>query len=63
MVLIPMSQRGATTSLECRCTQYTYNSNGTYGYQSRLLINANGECEMMEDRSGGDRRRYRYTPV
>lgn len=43
-----MSQRDSTKSLECRCTRCQYNNNGTCGYQGRLLINANGECEMME---------------
>ena len=53
-----MSQRESAKSLECRCTRCKFNSNGTCGYQGRLLINANGECEMMEEGFGGDRGPY-----
>ncbi|PSP92657.1 hypothetical protein BRC91_12500 [Halobacteriales archaeon QS_4_62_28] len=48
-----MAQRDLAKSLECRCTRCKYNSNGTCGYQGRLLINSNGECEMMETGFGG----------
>jgi hypothetical protein len=48
-----MSQRDSKKALECRCTRCKYNSNGRCGYQGRLLINANGECEMMEEGFGG----------
>lgn len=39
--------------LECRCTRCKYNNSGNCGYQGRLLINQNGECEMMEESFGG----------
>ena len=42
-------------SLECRCVRCKYNNNGTCGYQGRVLINQNGECEVMEEGFGGDR--------
>ena len=57
-----MAQKDTTKSLECRCTRCKYNSNGTCGYQGRLLINANGECDMMEQGFGGDRDPYGHTP-
>ncbi|WP_435158385.1 hypothetical protein [Haladaptatus sp. DFWS20] len=53
-----MAQRDSAKSLECRCTRCKYNSNGTCGYQGRLLINANGECDMMETGFGGDKGPY-----
>jgi|GEM_PF-1333881 len=43
-----MSFTGSGKDLECRCTRCKYNNNGTCGYQGRLRINQNGECEMME---------------
>jgi len=48
-----MAQRNSAKSLECRCTRCKYNNNGTCGYQGRVLINANGECEVMEEGFGG----------
>ncbi|MFW6017288.1 MAG: hypothetical protein ACOCPX_00550 [Halapricum sp.] len=48
-----MSFPGSGTDLECRCTRCKYNNSGTCGYQGRLLINQNGECEMMETGFGG----------
>lgn len=45
-------------NLECRCTRCKYNNNGTCGYQGRVLINQNGECEVMEEGFGGDRGPY-----
>lgn len=53
-----MASSDTTKSLECRCTRCRYNSNGTCGYQGRLLIDANGECEMMETGFGRDRGPY-----
>ena len=43
-----MAQRNTTKSLECRCTRCKYNNNGTCGYQGRVLIDQNGECQIME---------------
>jgi hypothetical protein len=48
-----MARSDLTKSLECRCTRCKYNSNGACGYQGRVLINQNGECEMMETGFGG----------
>ena len=48
-----MSFGDSKKSLECRCTRCKYNSNGSCGYQGRVLINANGECEIMEEGFGG----------
>jgi hypothetical protein len=53
-----MAHRDSAKSLECRCTRCKYNNNGTCGYQGRLLINSNGECEMMETGFGGDKGPY-----
>lgn len=57
-----MAQRDTRKSLECRCTRCRYNSNGTCGYQGRLLINANGECDMMEESFDGDRGPFGHVP-
>jgi len=48
-----MSFSDSKKSLECRCTRCQYNNNGSCGYQGRVLINANGECEIMEEGFGG----------
>lgn len=48
-----MSFGDSKKSLECRCTRCKYNNNGSCGYQGRVLINANGECEIMEEGFGG----------
>jgi hypothetical protein len=48
-----MSGRDTSKPLECRCTRCQYNSNGACGYQGRLVIDANGDCEMMEYGYGG----------
>ncbi|GAA0253999.1 hypothetical protein GCM10009000_083230 [Halobacterium noricense] len=58
MVTVYMANRDSAKSLECRCTRCKYNNNGTCGYQGRLLINSNGECEMMETGFGGDKGPY-----
>lgn len=51
-----MSVGGRSKDLECRCTRCKYNNNGSCGYQGRVLINANGECESkVEGFGGGDR--------
>ena len=48
-----MSIGNSQKALECRCTRCKYNNNGNCGYQGRVLINANGECEIMEEGFGG----------
>lgn len=54
-----MSMGGRAKDLECRCTRCKYNSNGSCGYQGRVLINANGECESKQEGfGGGDRGPY-----
>jgi hypothetical protein len=53
-----MAQRNNAKSLECRCTRCRYNSNGTCGYQGRVVIDSNGECAVMEQGFGGDRGPY-----
>jgi len=53
-----MGQRNSGKAVECRCTRCKFNSNGSCGYQGRILINANGECEMMEEGFGEDRGPY-----
>lgn len=40
-------------AVDCHCTRCRYNSNRTCGYQGRLVIDANGECEIMTERGGG----------
>jgi len=49
-----MASRGGK-SLECRCSRCKYNNNGNCGYQGRVVINANGECESREDGFDRDR--------
>lgn len=39
-------------NLECRCTRCEYNNSGNCGYQGRVVINSNGECEIMEEGLG-----------
>lgn len=53
-----MAFQDSKKDLECRCTRCQYNNNGRCGYQGRLLINQNGECEMMEEGFGRDRLPY-----
>jgi hypothetical protein len=53
-----MSFGDARKALECRCTRCRYNNNGRCGFQGRVLINANGECESKEEGFGRDRRPY-----
>ena len=48
-----MAHSNMTKSLECRCTRCKYNNNGSCGYQGRVLIDQNGECQMMETGFGG----------
>lgn len=48
-----MAMNDSSKALECRCTRCRYNNNGSCGYQGRLVIDANGDCEMMEERFGG----------
>lgn len=50
-----MAISNSSKNLECRCTRCKYNNNGQCGYQGRVLINQNGECEMMEEGFGRDR--------
>lgn len=40
-------------AVDCHCTRCRYNSNRTCGYQGRLVINANGECEVKVERGRG----------
>lgn len=44
--------------LECRCTRCRYNNNGNCGFQGRIMINSNGECESKQEGFGGDRGPY-----
>lgn len=48
-----MAFRDSKKELECRCTRCKYNNNGQCGYQGRLLIDGNGECDKMETGFGG----------
>ncbi|MFW6436397.1 MAG: hypothetical protein ACOCYZ_02050 [Halococcoides sp.] len=50
-----MATRDASKPLECRCTRCQYNNNGRCGYQGRVLVNQNGECERMKEGFGRDR--------
>ncbi|MFB6184532.1 MAG: hypothetical protein ABEI96_08255 [Haloarculaceae archaeon] len=40
-------------AVECGCTRCQYNNNRTCGYQGRLVINSNGECEIKTERGDG----------
>lgn len=42
-----------TKTLECRCTRCKFNNSGSCGYQGRVVINSNGECDIMEAGVGG----------
>lgn len=53
-----MATSGSSKALECRCTRCKYNNNGNCGYQGRVVINSNGECEVREDGFGRDRFPY-----
>lgn len=53
-----MSFGNASKDLECRCTRCRYNNNGRCGFQGRVLINANGECESKDEGFGQDRGPY-----
>ncbi len=53
-----MAYSQGAKDVECRCTRCRYNNNGNCGYQGRILINQNGECEMMEEGFGRDRGPY-----
>ena len=53
-----MVQGNQRKNLECRCTRCQYNNNGNCGYQGRVVINTNGECEVREDGFGRDRFPY-----
>lgn len=53
-----MVQGNQRKNLECRCTRCQYNNNGSCGYQGRVVINTNGECEVREDGFGRDRFPY-----
>jgi len=44
-----MSSRGGGKNVECRCKRCKYNNNGQCGYQGRIVINQNGECDSRED--------------
>jgi hypothetical protein len=48
-----MSFQQDKKTVDCQCTRCRYNSTRTCGYQGRVVINANGECEMMTERGGG----------
>ncbi|MFC7045026.1 hypothetical protein ACFQH6_05950 [Halobacteriaceae archaeon GCM10025711] len=37
----------------CGCTRCQYNNSRTCGYQGRVVIDANGECETITERGGG----------
>ena len=50
-----MSFGNQAKNLECRCTRCRYNNNGRCGFQGRVMINANGECESKEEGFGRDR--------
>lgn len=50
-----MSVGNSSKHVECRCTRCKYNNNGNCGYQGRVLIDQNGECQVMETGFGGDR--------
>lgn len=49
-----MSYGDNRMAVECTCTRCKYNSNRTCGYQGRLIINDNGECEIKTERGGGN---------
>lgn len=53
-----MSYGSGGKDLECRCTRCRYNNNGRCGFQGRVMINANGECESKEEGFGRDRGPY-----
>ncbi|MFB6150842.1 MAG: hypothetical protein ABEJ40_03460 [Haloarculaceae archaeon] len=53
-----MAIGGGGKDLECRCTRCKYNNNGQCGYQGRVLIDSNGECDSREDGFGRDRGPY-----
>ena len=48
-----MSTGDNRMAVECGCTRCEYNSNRTCGYQGRLVIDGNGECEIKTKRGGG----------
>jgi len=48
-----MASRSSAKNLECRCKRCKYNNSGNCGYQGRVVINQNGECESREDGFGG----------
>lgn len=42
-------------AVDCMNTNCKYNSSRTCGYSGRLVIDADGSCEMAEDSFGRDR--------
>lgn len=49
-----MPSRSSSVNLECRCKRCKYNNNGECGYQGRVVIDQNGECQSREDSFGDD---------
>lgn len=49
-----MASRSSSKNLECRCKRCKYNNGGQCGYQGKVVIGQNGDCESREDGYGGD---------